>query len=50
MTTVADPRRCPVCRDTHVYHRVTTQTFRCQGCGHVWPAPPPPDAEKKVPA
>lgn len=32
--------RCPECGRTNVYHRIDSDTFRCQRCGHVWPAHP----------
>ena len=31
--------KCPSCGGANVYHRSESCTFRCQRCGHVWPAP-----------
>ena len=35
----ADKIRCPQCERQNFYHRQGSNTYRCQKCGHVWPAP-----------
>ena len=30
--------RCPNCKRQKFYHVKHNDTFRCQACGHVWPA------------
>ena len=34
----ADKIKCPRCGRQNFYHRQDTNTYRCQKCGHVWPA------------
>lgn len=47
MTTVIEkPARpeCPRCQSHHVYNRLKPPSYRCQQCGHTWPAAPEPTA------
>lgn len=46
MTTVVQERhqgkpQCPSCGSRRVYHRIEGPSYRCQVCGHIWPAPAP---------
>ena len=41
MVTEAKPL-CPKCNGKSIYHRIATNTWRCQGCGNVWPVDPQP--------